>query len=59
MQRLVNKKRSRTAIFSIKGAQRRLIGHTPNQSQKEIKLLQDNLDGFSLRRIQDGSFIEV
>ena len=37
---IVNKKRSRTAIFSVNEAPRRLIVHTTNQFQKETEFWQ-------------------
>ena len=41
----ITKRRSRTAIFSVNGAQKRLIEHTFNQFQKETQPRKNNLDG--------------
>ena len=53
------KRFSRTAIFSNKGALRRLIVHTSIQFQKETEIWQHNFEGKFFRRFQAGSFIEV
>ena len=53
-----NKRRSRAAIFSVNGAQSRLIDYTPNQFQKETKCLHDNTEGDFFENNWSWSFIE-
>ena len=51
-------RRSRTAIISVNGAQRRLIEQKPNQFQKETEFWQNTFNEDFFMRKQADSFIE-
>ena len=53
---LVNKRRNRTAIFSVNGAQKILMEPTPNNFQIETRFWPESFDGDLVGRIQAGSF---
>ena len=43
-------------VFSVNGAQKRLIAHTPNHLGKQTEFWQGNFDGDFFRRFQAASF---
>ena len=56
-RRKLNKRRSRTAIFSVKEAQKRLLEQTTNDSHNDTHFWQKrDVDGDLAVTIQDGSF---
>ena len=57
--KVFNKKRSRTAIFSDKGAQKTLIEHPTNHFYKKTQYREKIFDGDLDRKTQAGSFREL